>query len=67
MTRRIIATYRLLAKDCLDMAERANPFDRERLVSTAEVWLNFAVDELDEASKETSARADESKEIHVAP
>jgi hypothetical protein len=58
MTRRIIAT-RLLAKDCLDVAAHAKPFDCERLVSTAE--------ELDAASKEASARAAESKEIHDAP
>jgi hypothetical protein len=34
--------YRKLADDCLEMAERASPSDRETLLDIAALWLKLA-------------------------
>jgi hypothetical protein len=63
MPRRITATYLHLVHECLDMAGRANPFERERLVSIAEMWLKLAAEELDEVDRE--ARRERARSDHL--
>jgi hypothetical protein len=43
------SAYQRFAKDCLDMAKRADPNARDTLHQMAETWLSLAADELTKA------------------
>jgi hypothetical protein len=45
-----VSTYRKLAEDCLDMAERATPEMKTKLHEMAEVWLQLASEQLEKAT-----------------
>jgi len=47
---RIAPQYRQFAEDCLNIATRINPNDREKLLRIAEIWLVLATEELFQAS-----------------
>jgi hypothetical protein len=40
------AQYHRLAQECLDIAVRADPKNREKLQRVAEIWLRLAMEEL---------------------
>jgi hypothetical protein len=50
---RIGPRYQRLARECLDLAERAEPADREKLHRIAEIWLSLATDHLTEVSRKS--------------
>jgi hypothetical protein len=49
-----VPTYRKLAEDCLDMAERSTPEMKAKLLEMAELWLELASQQFEKSGGPTS-------------